>query len=144
MLCATMRKRTCTIYEQKNPVCIKTLRAYTGIGDAEAPSPGMLRKPEDLPYPCPRPKKFKRLATRNTLHESRPNLRQCDPNGRIMPTPPNDSDKGASTTICPRRSKNDNYTYTYTYQVFADYRLEILGKSWIYNPAWTIPIDQCR
>ena len=44
-----------------------------------------------LPYRCPRPKKFTRLATRDTLHGSRPNLRQ-GPNGRIAPTPPNVTD----------------------------------------------------
>ena len=36
-------------FEQKNAVCIQTSRAYTGIGDAETQSPGMLRKPGDLP-----------------------------------------------------------------------------------------------
>ena len=108
-LCAKIGKCTCTIYEQKTPVCIQILRVYTGIGDAEtqspghaeAPSPGMLRKPGDLPYPCPRPKKFKRLATRDTLHGSRPNLQQRDPNGRIMTTPSDVSDK--STKRCARR-----------------------------------------
>ena len=34
-----------SIYDKKNPVCIQILRAYTGIGDAETPSPGMLRNP---------------------------------------------------------------------------------------------------
>ena len=48
----------------------------------------------------------KRLDTRDTLHESRPNLRQRDPNGRIVPTSPNVSDKGASTKRCVRRKKN--------------------------------------
>ena len=62
----------------EKPVCIQFLRAYTEIGDAETQSPGMLQKPEYLPYPCPRPKKFKGLATRDTLHGSRPNLRQRD------------------------------------------------------------------
>ena len=67
----------------------------------------MLRKPGDLPYPCPLPKKFKRLATRDTLHGSRPNLRQRDPDGRIVPTPSSVSDKGegASTKTCVRRKK---------------------------------------
>ena len=62
--------------EQKSRVCIKILRAYAGIGDAEAQSPGMLWQPRDLPQVCPRPKKFKTLATRDTLHGSRPNLQQ--------------------------------------------------------------------
>ena len=82
-------------------------------GDAETPSPGMLRKPGDLPYPCPRPKKFGRLAMRDTLHESRPNIRQCDPNGRIAPTPSSVSGKGASTKRCARRKKKlQLYVYT--------------------------------
>ena len=137
VLCAKIGKCTCTLYEQKNPVCIQILRAYTGIGDAETPSPGgcvnpiprgmrkpnprgdaetpspgMLRKLGDLPLGCPRPKKFKRLATRDTLHGSRPNLRQRDPNGRIVPTPPNVSYKGVSTKRCARRKKNHNDTHT--------------------------------
>ena len=41
VLCATIAKCTCAIYEQRNPICIKILRAYTRIGDAETPSPGM-------------------------------------------------------------------------------------------------------
>ena len=89
-----------TLYEQKNVVCIQILRAYTEIGDAETQSPGMLRKPGDLPQVCVRPKKFKKLATRDTLHGSRPNLRQRDPDGRIVLTPSDVSDKGASTKRC--------------------------------------------
>ena len=70
----------------------------------------MLRKPGDLPHPCPRSKKFKRLATRDTLHGSRPNLQQRHPNSQIVPTPPYISDKGASTKRCVRKKKkNDNY-----------------------------------
>ena len=100
--------------EQKSRVCIQFLRAYAGIRDAETQSPGMLRKPGDLPQVCPRPKKFKRLATRDTLHGSRPNLQQREPDGRIVPTPPDVWDKGASTKRCARRKKkNHNYTYTY-------------------------------
>ena len=105
MACAKIRKCTCTLYEQKNPVCIQTLPAYTGIGDAETQSPGMLRKPGDLPYSCPRPKKFKRLATRDILHGSRPYVQQRGPDGRIVPTPSDVSDKGASTKRCARRKK---------------------------------------
>ena len=74
--------------QAENPVCIQILRAYAGIGYAETQSPGMLRKPGDLPQVCPRPKKFNRLATRDTLHGSRPNLRQHEPDGRIVPTAP--------------------------------------------------------
>ena len=67
----------------------------------------MLRKPGDLPCPCPRPKNFLRLATRDTLHGSRPNLRQRDPKGVIVSTPPNVTAKGkvASTERCVRRKK---------------------------------------
>ena len=45
----------------------------------------------------PTAKRFKRLATRDTLHGSRPNLRQRVPNGRIVPTPPTVSNEDAST-----------------------------------------------
>ena len=54
---------------------------------------------------CPRPKKFKMLATRDTLHGSRPNLQQREPDGRIVPTPPDVWDKGANTKRCARRKK---------------------------------------
>ena len=114
MPCAKIGKSTCTLYEQKNPVYIQTLPAYTGIGDAETQSPGMLRKPGDLPQVCPRPKKFKRLTTRDILHGSRQNLRQRDPDDRIVPAPSDVSDKGAGTKRCARRKKKqDNYMYTY-------------------------------
>ena len=114
MLCATVGKCTCTIYEQKHPVCIKILRAYTGIGDAETPSAGMLRKPGDLPYPCLRQKSLKSLP-RATHCTDRAQTSGNGPNGRIVPTPPNVSDKGASTKRCVRRKKkNDSYTYTYS------------------------------
>ena len=66
---------------------------------------GMLRKPGDLPQVCPRQKTFKRLATHDALHGSRPNLRQREPDGRIAPTPPDVWDKGASTKRCARRKK---------------------------------------
>ena len=105
VLCATIGKCTCTLYERKNPVCIKILRAYTGIGDAKTQNPGMLRKPRDLPQVCPRPKKFKRLTTRDTLHGSRPNLRHRNLDGRIVPTPSDVSDEGASTKRYARRKK---------------------------------------
>ena len=63
-------------------------KPYMGIRYAETQTPGMLRKPRDSPYVCPRPKKFKRLAARDTLNGSRPNLRQREPDGRILPTLP--------------------------------------------------------
>ena len=105
VFCAKRGKETCTLYEQESPVCIKVLRTYAGIGDAETQSPGMLRKPGDLSQVCPRPKKFKRLATRDTLHGSRPNLQQREPDGRIVPTPPDVWDKGTSTKRCARKKK---------------------------------------
>ena len=49
---------------------------------------GMLRKPGDLPQVCPRPKMFKRLATRDTLHGSRPNLPQREPTVELCPPHP--------------------------------------------------------
>ena len=106
VLCPRVGKCTCsTLYEQNNPVGIQFLRAYTGVGLAETQTPGMLRKPGDLPYVCPRPKKFKRHATLDTLHGSRPNLRHRGLDGRIVPTPSGLSDKGASTKRHARRRK---------------------------------------
>ena len=101
--CASFAKKKKNYARKK--LSLQILRAYTGIGDVETLTPWMLRKPGDLPYPCPRQNKFKRLATRDTLHGSRPNLRQRDPNDRIVPTPPNVSDKSASTKRCLRRKK---------------------------------------
>ena len=80
-------------------------KPYMGIGDAETQTPGMLRKPGDLPYVRPTPKKLKRLATRDVLNGSRPNLRQREPDGRVLPTPTNVWDEGASTKRCARREK---------------------------------------
>ena len=99
----------------ENPVCIQLLRAYRRIRDVETQSPGMLRKPEDLPYPCPRPENIKRLATRDTLHRSRPNLRQRDRMGRIVPTSSDVSGKERCKhkKVCPKKKKPGNYTYTY-------------------------------
>eukprot|EP00904_Undaria_pinnatifida_P005032 jgi/Undpi1/1659/HiC_scaffold_11.g05049.m1 len=45
-----------------------------------------------------RPKKFKRLATRETLHGSRPNVRQRDLDGRVVLTPSDVSDKAENFT----------------------------------------------
>ena len=53
----------------------------------------------------PNARTVKRLATRDTQHGSRPNLRQRDPNGRIVPTPPDVSDKGSNTKRCARKKK---------------------------------------
>ena len=55
---------------------------------AETPSSGGCGNtiPGDVPYLGPGPKKNSRLATLDTLHGSRPNLRQRDPDGRIVPT----------------------------------------------------------
>ena len=117
VLCAKRGNETCTLYEEKSPVCFQTLRTYAGIGDAETQSPGMLRKPVDLPYMCPRPKKFKRLGTRDTLHGSRPNLRQREPNGRIVPTPPDVSNKGASTKRCAQRKRKNHSTHIHIHSI---------------------------
>ena len=72
----------------------------------------MLRKPGDVAETRgfalkvrARPKMFKRLATRDALHGSRPNLRQRDPGGRIVPTPSDATDQGASTKRCAPREK---------------------------------------
>ena len=63
---------------------------------------------------CPRPKNSNSLATRYTLHGSRPNLRQRDSNGRIVLTPPK-----VRTKVRARRGVSVFffYIYTYTYEL---------------------------
>ena len=68
----------------------------------------------------PKAKKSKRLATRDTLHRSRPNLRQREPDGRIVPTPPDVWDKGASTKRCARRKKKITNIHIHEY-IFTGY-----------------------
>ena len=46
------------------------------------------------------------LATRDTQHRSRPNLRRRDPNGRILPASSDASDKAASKKRCSPRKRN--------------------------------------
>ena len=128
----------CTIYEQKNLVCIQILRAYTGIGDAkaqssgvcvhpipggmrkpnlggdaESPSPGMLRKPGDLPQVCPRLKSLKGLPRATHCTD------RAQTSGNMTLTvefcPPHltfrmkvRAQRGVS------KKKNGNYTSTYT------------------------------
>ena len=59
-------------------------------------------------------KKIKGLPRATHCTDHAQNLRQRDPNGRIVPTPSDVSDKGASTKRCARRKKeNGKYTYTY-------------------------------
>ena len=93
-------------------VCIRVLRTYTGMGDAETQCCG---NPGICHLSVPKAKKVQKLATRDTLHGSRPNLQQHEPDGRIVPTPSDVWDKGASTKRYARRKKtNHNYTYTYS------------------------------
>ena len=100
---ASFAKRNRNITRRKNS--LSNLTWVNGDRDVETPTPGMLRKPGDLHYPCPRPKKFKGLATRDTLYGSRPDPRQRDPNDRIVPTPSDVSVKGASTKRCALEEK---------------------------------------
>ena len=91
-------REMCVYPLAENPARIQFLRAYTEIGDAETQSP---RRCCGNPGIClihaKRPKKLRRLATRDTLHGSRPNLRQRDRMGRTVLTPSDVSGKGAST-----------------------------------------------
>ena len=75
------------------------VRKVTRIGDAD------VAETQGFASSMPKANKKKRLATRDTLHRSRPNIRQCDPNGRIAPTPSSVSDKGASMKRCARRKE---------------------------------------
>ena len=54
----------------------------------------------------PQAKKVKRLATRDTLNGSRPNLRQREPDGRIVPTPPTFGTKVRARRDVPEGRKN--------------------------------------
>ena len=81
VLWAKRGKETCTLYEQKSPVSIQILSAYTAIGDAETQSPGMLRKPGDLPQVCPRPKTFLTGLPRATHGTDR-----AQTSGNVSPT----------------------------------------------------------
>ena len=67
---------------------------------------------------CPRPEKVKRLAMRDTQHGSRPNLPHRQPDGRLVPTPPDVWDKGASTKRCGRRQKKTQL-YMYIFCLFS-------------------------
>ena len=73
---------------------------------------------------------------RDTQHGSHPNLRQREPDGRIVPTLPDVWDKGASTKRCARREKK-SHNYTYTYMIGAShtasqngFRRNFLSHSW--------------
>ena len=66
---------------------------HTGIGDAETGG---------FALSLPKAEKVE-MDLRDTLHGSRPNLRHCDLDGRILPTPSDVSDKGASTKRYARR-----------------------------------------
>ena len=78
------------------------------------PIPGDIAETRGFASSVPKAKKvFDRLATRGTLHESRPNLRQREPDGRIVPTPPDVSGKGVSTKRCARRKMKNHKLYIF-------------------------------
>ena len=115
VLYAKIGKRTCTLYEQKNPFCIQILRAYTGIGDAETQSPGMLRKPGNC-RKCAQGQKSLPRATHCTDRDQ--NLRQRDPNGTVELCPPHPTFRTkvrARRDVPEEEKKMTNYTYTYEF-----------------------------
>ena len=104
MLCA--KNREMYVYPlAEEPGLHPNLTRVHGHRACVNPIPRGMRKPGDFPQVCPRPKKFERLATRDTLHGSRPNLRRRDPKDRTVPPPLNVSGKGASTKRCVRKKK---------------------------------------
>ena len=126
VLCAKRGKETCTLYEQESPVCIRVLRTYAGIGDAETQSPGMLRKPGDLPQVCPRPKKFKKVPRATHCTDRAQTSSNFEPDGRIVPTPPDVWDKGASTKRCARREKKITIIHIHICSLVYSRRLPIM------------------
>ena len=79
---------------------------------------------------------------RDTLHGSRPNLRQRDPDGRIVPTPP----LASWTNVRARRNvseeeKKYNFTYT-TYNVQFRFFWGAGGRYWETQARQSSP-DSC-
>ena len=123
MLCAKEGKKRVPSTRAEKTGLHPNFTCVRGDKGCRNPIPaGMLRK---LPQVRPRPKKFKRLTTRGTLHGSRPNLQQREPDGRIVPTPPDVWDKGANTKRCARRKK----------------KITIIH---IHMPVWVSPPDNWR
>ena len=120
VLCAKIGKCTCTLYvalRAEKPGLHLNLTCVHGDRGYKTPIPGDVAETRGFILSVPKAKKIQRLATRDTLDGSRPNLRQRDPDGRIVPTPSDVSGKGASTKRFARRKKNANCTYTYMYIV---------------------------
>ena len=123
--------------EQKKPGLHPIFTCVRGDKGCKNPIPaGMLRKPGDLPQVCPRPIKFKRLATRDTLHGSRPNLQQREPDGRIVPTPPDVWDKGANTKRCARRQKKIQLYIYICLRYSSKYRVRLLSANARTHRGW--------
>ena len=113
----------------EKPVFFPNLTCVRGDRGCRNPIAGDVAETRGFASSVPKAKKVIRLATRDTLHGSRPNLRQRELDGRIVPTPPDVSGKGASKKRCARReSKNHNYIYTYTrYLVFFMWKSQRCG-----------------
>ena len=65
---------------------VRKMRLPTGIGDDAETWRCVMRNPRGFFSSCPRAKKLKRLATRDTPHGSRPNLDDSDRRVRVVPT----------------------------------------------------------
>ena len=117
VLCAKRGNETCTLYEEKSPVCFQTLRTYAGIGDAETQSPGMLRKPVDLPYiifMCPRPKMFLGLPRATHCTDRAKTSGNVSPTVELSPPHPTFRTKVRARRDVPKgKNKKNKYTYTY-------------------------------
>ena len=121
VLCAKEGKKRVPSTRAENPGLHPNFTCVRGDKGCRNPIPAeMLRKPGDLPQVCPRPKKFKRVATRDTLHGSRPNLQQREPDTvELCPPHPTFETKVPTRRDAPEGEKNHNYTYLiiYTYSL---------------------------
>ena len=107
---ALCKKREWNVYPLRGekPGLLPNLTYVRGDRGCRNPIPGDVAETRGFALYyiyVPKAKNVFRLATRDTLHGSRQNLRQREPDGRIVPTPPDVSDKGASTKRCAQRKK---------------------------------------
>ena len=71
--------------------------------------PGDVAETRGFALSVPKAKNFKRLATCDTLHGSRPNPRQRDSNGRIVLTPLTCGQRCEHEEMCPKKKKRKLY-----------------------------------
>ena len=137
VLCATiLGKCTCTLYEQKTPVLIRILRAYTGIGDAETQSPGMLRKPtRGFALRVARAQKgIKGLPRATHCTDRAQTSGNVTPTVELCPSPPTIGTKVRARRDVPEEGENDKYTYTYALERVTSHSSFLSYRSYWYAP----------